>query len=232
MPEKEIENQNPGQSNNNPAVDDKSQADKLYQKPEDNVPADDKKVDPPADDKSQVKPEGDLLGGEKKADDPPEGKKADEKPGDKVEYVIPEIFKDHKEVVDEVLKFAEEQKLSKEQTQVLLNREASIVDNQTKSQNALLETRKSEWAAASAKDPEFGGENFEGNLKIAEHGFTAAPKTIQDFLKSTGMVNHPDVIRFFLKIGKSGMGDKLVPAGNEIGEKPKSYAERLYSKTN
>lgn len=153
------------------------------------------------------------------------------KPADpaKPVYKIPETMKDAKESVDEVLQFAETQKLSPEQTQVLLDREAQIMINQNAAQLKHIENKKTEWAAAARADKEIGGEAFEANLAIAQKVYKLAPESIQKYLTDSGLGSHPDAIKWFLKIGKSGLADTLIPAGNETHVENRSAADRLYA---
>lgn len=146
----------------------------------------------------------------------------------KVELKIPESMKAHKVVVDEVLEFAKAHKLSPEQTQVMLDREAAIMDNSVKSQIKTLETQKATWAAAAQADPEIGGEKFAETLTQAQRIYKLAPPSIQKYLEDSGLGSHPDALKWFAKIGKSGLADKLIPAGNESHVENRSAAERMY----
>ena len=147
----------------------------------------------------------------------------------KVEVKIPESMKAQQSVVDEVLEFAKSHKLSPEQTQVLLDREAVIMTNQAKSQAQYIENQKSVWAAAAKADPEIGGEKFAENLTQAQRIYKLAPPSIQKYLEDSGLGSHPDAIKWFAKIGKMGLADKLVPGGSESHGEKKSAAERLYA---
>lgn len=77
-----------------------------------------------------------------------------------------------------------------------------------------VETAQKEWAAAAKADPEFGGENLEANLGIAQKAIaTFASEPLKALLRDTGLGNNPEVIRLFWKVGQAISEDKLVTGG-------------------
>jgi hypothetical protein len=228
------QNPNPGQSNNNPAVEDKTPAQKLFpeQVSENAPPAADpppaKVDDPPAADPTKkAEPVADPPA---KVDPPAaDPAKVDDKTPKAPEYKVPEVFKDSKDVVDEVLKFATENKLTPEQTQTLLDREANIAASQSKDQIAQFDAQKKKWAEEAKADPVIGGEKFEENLKLANQFFNKAPKMVQTYLQNSGLANHKTIIGWFAELEKVASPDKLVPAANEIHGETKPIANRLYA---
>lgn len=143
-------------------------------------------------------------------------------------YKIPESMAAQKEVVDEVLKFSEAHKLTPEQTQLMLDREAAIMKNQHDAAVTNIQNKKDTWAAAAQADPEIGGEKFAESLAHAQRVYKLAPPSIQKYLEDSGLGSHPDAIKWFMKIGKSGLSDTLIPAGNETHGESKSAADRMY----
>jgi hypothetical protein len=66
-----------------------------------------------------------------------------------------------------------------------------------------VENTVNDWAEASRKDPEFGGDSFDKNVALAKKALKAV--TGDDFFKmldETGMGSHPEMIRLGVRIGK------------------------------
>ena len=90
------------------------------------------------------------------------------------------------------------------------------------------------WVNAAKTDPEYGGAEFDANLNTAKSvlkSFGDAKFTA--FLDSTGLGNHPEMIRVLLKVAKAVGPDKLIGTGQGLGQgqAEKSAAELLYPST-
>jgi hypothetical protein len=83
----------------------------------------------------------------------------------------------------------------------------------------LKETQK--WAAEIKADKEYGGAAFEENLALAKKAISkfGSPGLVELF-KTTGIGNHPELIKAFVRAGKAISEDSLSgttsqgPAGN------------------
>lgn len=134
-------------------------------------------------------------------------------------------------VVDEVVSFAKEQKLTQAQAQAILERENQAVATFSQAQEEKLKEISSvKWIRELQEDKEFGGEKFKENIQLAEKAFTrfATPEFVS-LMKSTGLGNHPELNRIFFRIGKEMQDDKLVSA-KPTQTNPKTIVERLYGK--
>lgn len=129
--------------------------------------------------------------------------------------------------------FAKERKMTQEQAQEYLNREASAVDTYAQKQEKEFEALKSTWIEEIKSDSELGGEQFAKNVELAKRALEkfGTQKFIQD-LDATGYGNHPELVRIFSRIGKLIAEDKMVtPGANSGGQK--SYEDIFYGqKTN
>jgi hypothetical protein len=87
------------------------------------------------------------------------------------------------------------------------------------------------WRQASSSDKDFGGDALNENLGIANKALTTfgSPELI-GMLESTGLGNHPEVIRAFYKIGKAISEDKFVTGAAPAGRSA-TAAQVLYDKT-
>lgn len=98
-----------------------------------------------------------------------------------------------------------------------------------KTQADTLATVHQGWVDEAKADPEFGGEHLAENLAKAKASMeaTASPKLIA-LLDKTGLGDHAEVIRLFLKVGPAFAPDKFVPSGKEPLKSDKSAAKVLY----
>ena len=113
---------------------------------------------------------------------------------------------------------AKELNLSQEAAQKVLDKVAPVV--QAKQAKA-LEDAKAGWVNDSQSDEEFGGENFDANLKTAKSALdTFGNDALKSLLVETGFGNHPEIIRFMYRAGKAISEDSYV--GNSLGANAKS----------
>ena len=76
------------------------------------------------------------------------------------------------------------------------------------------------WIAQAQKDPEFGGVHFRRNLALARKVIQCyGSKEFLHLMEQTRMGSHPELIRFFWKVGQA-----LPPAKAQ----PKSIGELFY----
>lgn len=72
------------------------------------------------------------------------------------------------------------------------------------------------WKAELTADPEIGGEKLAENLATAKAAMLAvATPKMQAILANSGLGDHPEVVRMFLKIAPAFSTDKFVPGGNK-----------------
>lgn len=187
----------------------------------------------------ESKPEGE--GGEKKPDaegeKPGAEKNGDNKDGDKktegapeaYEFKAPEGGELDKEAIAQFEPIARELNLSQEQAQKLVDLYGSKVMPQLMKQQAdTWQKQVADWGTAAKEDAEIGGDKFDGNLTRAKQAMDKfATPQLREFLETTGMGNHPELIRVFVKVGAAMSEDSLVTS-NEKGQR--SAADVLYGK--
>lgn len=87
------------------------------------------------------------------------------------------------------------------------------------------------WGEEVKADKEIGGAKLDENLAAARKAVdTFAPPGLKSLLNSTGLGNHPEMVRMFLNIGKQISEDGIV-RGNSAEQKPKDAASVLYGTT-
>lgn len=157
----------------------------------------------------------------------------DPKPAEAIVYdfELPEGLELDAEIGAKFKDFATAKNLSKEDAQALLNMSLEL---ETKKAKAFEQT-KSQWATESEADTEFGGTQFKENLAVANKALDAfGTPELKSLLKSTGFGNHPEVIRAFVKIGRSVGEDKLIVRGTNTPQAVNTdpIAKRMYPKMN
>ena len=77
-------------------------------------------------------------------------------------------------------------------------------------------------AEAVRSDPEFGGEKLAENIAVAKAAMAATTTpAFREMLDKSGLANHPEMIRMFLKVAPAFSESKHVPGGKAPGgDKP------------
>jgi hypothetical protein len=165
-------------------------------------------------------------------------KPSEEKP--KEEPVVPEVYDLKlpegslldKARVDAVALYAKENKLSNEAAQKLLERENEAVVSFHERQKNELKASVDGWLAEVASDPELGGDNSKEKVALANRFINrfGSPK-LREILDTSGVGNHPELLRMAAKAGKEFGEDKLVvPGAQPSGGAYESVADILYPK--
>lgn len=167
------------------------------------------------------KPDAEKTGDKKDDDKKPEGAP------EAYEFKAPEGGELDKEAVAQFEPIARELNLSQEQAQKLVDLYGSKVMPQLMKQQAdTWQKQVADWGTAAKEDAEIGGDKFDGNLTRAKQAMDKfATPQLREFLETTGMGNHPELIRVFVKVGAAMSEDSLVTS-NEKGQR--SAADVLY----
>ncbi|WP_336709625.1 MULTISPECIES: peptidase [unclassified Cedecea] len=124
---------------------------------------------------------------------------------------------------------ARELNLTNEQAQKFVDVYTSKLLPQLQQQQVEKWTQQTEqWASDVKADKEIGGDKMTANVGLAQKAFDqfGSPE-LKEYLNTTGLGNHPEIIRAFMKVGKAMSEDDMVMTGN-IGQR--SAAEVLYGK--
>lgn len=133
---------------------------------------------------------------------------------------------------------AKELGLTNDQAQKLATFHQEQVDallaSQTKVQGEAWAGVQKEWVASARADTEFGhlagGKTFDENGALIAKGLaTFGTPELNKALIDSGMGNHPEVARFFYRVGKAVSEDTIrVGASVGNGGAPKSLADRIF----
>lgn len=200
--------------------------------------------EPPAPAADPAKPEGDKpqhgAEGDKPQDDKPaDGDKPADKPDDKEQKPegAPEKYEfkpaEGQELDTAALEqfepIARELNLTNEQAQKMVDMYGTkIMPMVQKQQAEAWQAQTEEWAATVKADKEIGGDKLTANLGVAQRALdTFGTPELKEYLNGTGLGNHPELVKAFIKVGKAMSEDGMV-TGKESGQR--SAAEVLYGK--
>ncbi|EAY3774999.1 peptidase [Salmonella enterica] len=181
------------------------EGDTSQQGSESDKPAEDK----PADDKKQ---EGDKPA-EKKDDDKPEGAP------EKYEFKPAEGQELDTAALEQFEPIARELNLTNEQAQKMVDLYGTKIMPMVQQQQAEAWQKTTEqWAADVKADKEIGGDKLTANLSAAQRALDQfGDPELKEYLDSTGLGNHPALVKAFIKVGKAMSEDKVVTGGHESG---------------
>lgn len=148
---------------------------------------------------------------------PTEGTKAPTEPAvpEAYDLKMPEGVELDKAAAEEFTALAKELKLDQTNAQKFADLGAKMAQRQAEAHANLVES----WTEASKTDKEFGGEKFSENLATAQKAMaTFGSPQLKALMDSTGMGNHPDVIRAFYNVGKAISEGRFVNGGAPSGE--------------
>ncbi len=142
------------------------------------------------------------------------------------EFTAPEGVTLDKASTDEFVAIAKELKLPKEAAQ-------KVVDIAVKREQALINTRNTmvnDWAEQVKADKDLGGDKLQETLATASKAIALGPPELKELLNTSGIGNHPAVVKWAYAIGKALSEDRFV--SGKAGEQPTSTASRLFPNMN
>lgn len=159
-----------------------------------------------------------------------------EKAGDYKDFKVPDGVKLDEAQLGEFKTTAAKAGLSQESAQEFLNLHTKLVSEAANAPYKLWEKTQGDWKSAVQKDAEIGGKAFaDMQTHVAKAIDSVGGKeaaALRDALDATGAGNHPEVVRFFYRIGKlfSEGGPTLGKGPSEQGQAKPSAAQVLYPK--
>lgn len=139
---------------------------------------------------------------------------------------VPDGLQVRPELMGEFKSIAAELKLPPEAAQRLMDLEIKNAQAQLEQQAQILEG----WRKEIVGDPEFGGSKLPettGAARLALKTYDPSGSLLTE-LTQTGYGNHPGIIRFLARVGKSLAEDDLHTSRGEKTETPKSLRDQLW----
>jgi len=150
---------------------------------------------------------------------------------EKYEFKLPEDIKLEGAALEELSGLAKELGLTQEQAQKVADlgaKQAQTLASQYVEQH---KTTVNEWATQTKTDKEIGGEALEANLGAAKKALDqfGSPE-LKKLLNESGLGNHPEVVRMFVKAGKaiSEDGRLVTGAARQSDRESKPIENRIY----
>lgn len=151
---------------------------------------------------------------------------------EKYELKVPEGSQLDASYVEKIASYAKEQGLSNEQAQALLERDSAALADYVKAQHETLEKQQVEWKQQVELDKEIGGQAHRQNVELAHRVLKRfGSEAFLDQLDSTGLGNHPELLRVFVRIGKQMGEDSLVMPGVDGSSTKLDPAQVLYGRS-
>ena len=198
-------------------------------------------ADAPAPAADPAKPEGDKpqpgTEGDKPQDDKPaDGDKPADKPEDeeqkqegapeKYEFTAGEGVELDSEALKDFEPVARDLNLTNEQAQKLVDAYPKILAGVQQRQAEAWQKQTEGWAETVKADKEIGGDKLTANLSAAQRALDQfGTPELKEYLEGTGLGNHPELVKAFIKISKAMSEDGMVDGSNQ-GQR--SAAEVLY----
>lgn len=133
-------------------------------------------------------------------------------------------------VVESFSEIARELNLPQDAAQKVLDKMAPVIQSQ---QMDRIEAARTQWLEDAKVDKEFGGEKLQENLSLAKKAMDAfATPELRVLLNESGLGNHPEVIRVFVRAGKAISEDRLVTGAQGAQTNGTNDFKRLYPNSN
>ena len=188
----------------------------------------------PEGDKPQPGTEGDNsqenkpADGEKPADKPDDKEQKPEGAPEKYEFTAGEGVELDADALKDFEPVARDLNLTNEQAQKLVDAYPKILAGVQQRQAEAWQKQTEGWAETVKADKEIGGDKLTANLSAAQRALDQfGTPELKEYLSATGLGNHPDLVKTFVKIGKAMSEDGMVDGSNQ-GQR--SAAEVLYGK--
>jgi len=144
------------------------------------------------------------------------------------DFVMPEGVELDSALLTEATPLFKELGLNQDQAQKLVDFQAKQAKASSESNVDAFNQLMNDWQEQSKNDKEFGGDKFEENVGIARSAIDKfGTPELKQLLEEHGVGNHPEVIRFMVKVGKLTAED--VPGGtNTPPSKAQDRVSLLY----
>lgn len=148
---------------------------------------------------------------------------------EKYEFTMPDGVELDTAAAEEFSALAKELKLSQADAQRIADVASKMQQKQAETHVATVKG----WADSCKTDKEFGGDNLDQNLSVARKAIdTFGSPELKALLNTSGLGNHPEVVRFAFKAGKAISEDGFIKAGARVPTPESSLEKRLYPDMN
>jgi hypothetical protein len=141
------------------------------------------------------------------------------------DFTAPEGVELDTGLLDNVREYGKANNLTQAQAQAIVDLGVKQAEAFRSAQQKLADDMRTEWVETVKKDPDLGGANFDQTRTLAARAVSAysTPALLQ-FLEDTKLGDHPEVVRFFAKVGKDISEDQVVKPGKPASERSPAAA--------
>lgn len=145
-------------------------------------------------------------------------------------FEMPEGMEVDQGLVDIFAPVMKDMNLTQEQAQLLSSTLAKSMQEQQQLTINTYHQQSEDWVNQAKNDKEYGGDNYEQSISHALGAIeTFGTPELKEMLDQHGVGNHPELIRFMVKVGKATAEDR--PGGSGDAYKAKGdHASILYPK--
>lgn len=150
------------------------------------------------------------------------------------QFTYPEGYTPDDAALGEITGVFKELGLTQEQAQKLVEYDAKRMSSATSpeaQQAAAIEHRNAQvaqWEGEIKADKELGGANLDASIQIAQKALASyGSPELSAMLKQSGLGSHPEIVRFFHKVGKELSEGSLHRTTTEVPAE-RSLADRMY----
>lgn len=158
----------------------------------------------------------DTAAADDKSDDSEAGKEgSDTLPDTYADFTMPEGQQLDEAALTEAIPVFKEMKLDQEQSQKAVDLYAKLIQASSQKQNDDFNQLMTDWRTTAKSDKEYGGDAFDESVKTGQLALNKyGTPELKQLLEEQGVGNHPEVIRFMVRVGKTLVEDKPGVAGN------------------
>lgn len=162
-----------------------------------------------------------------------EGEDAPGAPEAYADFTMPEGFALEGEMLETLTATAKELNLPQEAAQKLVDlgvkQAQSLMGRMSQTPVPFVQQWSAEWVGQVQADAEIGGDNLKPSLATASQALEAfGSPGLTQLLNTTGLGNHPEVIRLMVNVGKAISEDRLVTRNGSESGGNKTPAKTLY----
>lgn len=122
--------------------------------------------------------------------------------------------------------------LTQENAQKVIDLYAKQVQAGSQSQTEAFNQLKSDWREQSKNDKEFGGDKFDENVKVGQFAITKyGTPELKQLLEDHGLGNHPEMIRFMVRVGRT-LNEDVPGSSGAATSQAQDRVSTLYPKAN
>lgn len=170
--------------------------------------------------------------GQTKTETKVEGKSQSKTEPEKYELKQAEGSKLTKEEFGKLTAQAVERGFSKAQAELLVEQAEGSISSYVQREVEGVKNSAAKWLEELKADKTYGGDKLSETVENAKRVVDKyAEPEFKDFLRSSGLGNHPMVVRMFAKLGQSFGEDHFKDGSPVTTKKEKSAAEIMYDKT-